>query len=301
MSISNKLMEMAKTLESKDNDALVLAETNEVYMTAVANACVKAANILKECADQMSIIEGHKLTINEGKQLLNALAATTFGNNVLSIELFDGAEKFGEAIGDSVELLNKLGNIEFPEDITVRVLIVAGQEGLDGVVKLAHVFDRLEDKGMNKIAEVLDELLLTVAADPNEYKKIKEAQKKQIDEIKKKYVDVKNKLHEVWGVENAKKKIDESVYTKKSRPLESPLSMRTCPNHPGAQIQRLSDEMFQCSLGREILDYKNGFTTEKGKVVPGGSVDHQTDVGMHSPAREMFNNREEHLSEMGVK
>jgi hypothetical protein len=299
MSISDKLKEMAKNLESTNSEVIVLAETNETCMEKVAEACVKAAHILKECADQISLLEGHKLSVGETKQLLKSLAATPFGGNVLSVELFDGVEKFAETMGDAGELLNKLGGIELPEDVMISVGVIAGQEGIDAVVKLAGVYDASEDKTLNKVASVLDELLLTVAANPDDYRKIKEAQRKQIDEIKQKYVDVKDKLHEVWGVEDAKKSIEKGEYMKESRPLQEALSQRACPDHQNPMI-RLGDGIYQCPLDKKVYNWQEGFKTEKGKSVPGGSVSEQTKLNL-THGRTEFDGREERLSEHGLK
>lgn len=301
MRISEILLSMASKLENKENEVLVLAETNEMCLEKVAEACVKAASILKECANTVDLIEGsRKLSTWETKQLLQSFAATPFGNNIFGVELFDGEEKFAEAVGSAGELLFKLGTVELPDDVKISINIMAGQEGLDEIGKLATAFDMSGYDGMQKQASVIDELLLTIATDPSEYRKIKEAQQKQMDEVKKKYVDVREKLHEVWAVEDAKKAIEKSEFMKEKRPLEAPLSTRTCPNHPGALVQRVGEDRYQCSLGKEILDFKTGFKTDKGVIVPGGDVSEQTKLNLTNP-REIFSTRPERLSENGLK
>src|SRR5579885_3551772 len=182
MRIADMLIAIASWLESKDNEALLLAEYNELCMEKTAEACINAANILKEAANQIDLMEGQrKLSIAETKQLLASLSATSFGKNILKCDLFDGEDKFVEAIGTASELLNKLNTNELPEDIESTISVMAGQSGIEEIGKLANVYDVSEDKGLQKVASVMDELLLTIAADPGWAKNFKEAQKKQME------------------------------------------------------------------------------------------------------------------------
>ena len=60
------------------------------------------------------------------------------------------------------------------------------------------------------------------------------------------------------------------------RPLEAPLSSRYCPDHPGAGMTKVRDDVYCCSLCSKQFDYRNGYTTAKGNKIPGTSADRQT-------------------------
>ena len=91
------------------------------------------------------------------------------------------------------------------------------------------------------------------------------------------------------------KAIDNSI--KEYRPLEAPLSTRTCPDHPGAQIARVGEDTYQCSLDKKVYNYKGGFTTMKGNVIPGGDVSAQTQaLGDRAIEHMSFDTRESKLN-----
>lgn len=293
MRISEMLMAIASWLESKDNEALLLSEYNEECMEKVATSCIKAADILKECADQVDLMEDkRRLSIAETKQLLQTFSATPFKDNVLTVSLFDGDDKLVAVIASSEEVISELAKIELPADITATVAITAGNDGIEEISKMAGVFDGSEDEGLKKQAGVIDELLLTLAAPPNWIANFKAAQQKKIDEIKRLYQEPSEKLHEVIGVEEAKKAIDKSEYTKVRRPLEAPLSMRTCPDH-FCSMARVGEDSYQCPLDKKCYNWLEGFKTEKGDIIPSGSVQEQTKLEF--PVRQMFETREERM------
>jgi len=295
MRTADMLITIASWLESKDNEALLLAEHDDLCMNKAAEGCIKAAAILRECADQVDLMEGQrKLLATDTKQLLQSIAATPFEKNILNVSFFDDEEKFAEVVGTASEVLEKLNTVELPADVETTVSVMAGQEGMEEVAKLAGVFDMSDDQKLQKVASVMDELLLTIAADPAWAKNFKEAQKKQVDDIKRKYQDVKEALDKVIAVEDTKKKIDDSPYYEVKRPLEAPLSTRSCPDHPGALMQRIGEDAYQCSLDHKQYDFKNGFQTEKGTKVPGGSVSEQTKLNKEQ-GHTIFDNREDRL------
>jgi hypothetical protein len=95
-----------------------------------------------------------------------------------------------------------------------------------------------------------------------------------------KLLEIKNRLQnksnvkEAFKADEVAKVVDDNI--KEYKPLETALKTRTCPDHPGAQMQRLSDDVYQCSLDKKTYDFKSGFTTMKGNKVPGGDVTLQT-------------------------
>jgi len=145
------------------------------------------------------------------------------------------------------------GIVEQKEDITVA---------LDKLQMLANEFDNSNDPNLIKKASLLDEILLTVAADVEEKARFEERMKQKLAEIKnrKTATDIKDKKKDI--------KVFESN--------EAALSTRYCPDHPGEPVLRKGDGIFQCSLDGKIYNYNEGFVTLKGNKVPGSSVENQT-------------------------
>ncbi len=156
-------------------------------------------------------------------------------------------------------------------------------ESLEEMVILANEFDKSGDPLLQKQASVLDEILLTIGAPKGIIAAYKKAEEDEIDKLRAKYrTETREKLYEA-----PKKKLDEEMKTadaikeikdtiKEYRPLEAPLSTRTCPDHPGAQMSRIGENIFQCALDKQIYNHESGYTTMRGNVVPGSTVSNQT-------------------------
>ena len=148
-------------------------------------------------------------------------------------------------------------------------------DSLDEMAALAAAFDESGDELLQKQASVLDEILLTIGSDKDAIYKFKKAEEAKIEEIKKKYNN-REETDKLNSVSEAEKALKASPAMKQYRSNEAPLSTRTCIDHPGAQLARVGENSYQCSLDSKIYDYENGFTTLKGNKVPGGGVQHQT-------------------------
>ncbi len=168
-------------------------------------------------------------------------------------------------------------------------------ENLQDLANLATAFDNSGDEKLKKQASLIDELLLTVAASPGDYGARKDLLESRLTELTKKYHKIKDRLKEDNHILEAEKAIDKSKITKEYRILEAPLSTRTCVDHPGAQLARVGEHQFRCSMDGKIYDYEAGYTTVDGSKVPGGSVDMQT-KGIDMPASSYFDSREGRLS-----
>jgi len=156
------------------------------------------------------------------------------------------------------------------------------ESDIDEIAILAEEFDKSGDELLMKQASVLDQILINFSQrGKKEQEKL--AEDKEIERLRAKYrQETREKLY--GGVskaqekdihaEEAAKAIKEQVKT--FRPLEAPLSTRTCPDHPGAQMMRIGDGVFQCDLDKKIYNYREGFKTMKGNEVPGGDVQEQT-------------------------
>jgi len=300
------LTAIAAWLESPDNEAILLAEYDDDCLQRVAEACISAATTLKKCADEVDLMEpNHRLLINEAKQLLQTFSATPFAEHTVSVKLFDEDDIVSDVTASPEEALVKLNSVELPEDVTASISIIGidgmKSESLNTVARLASVFDASEDASLKKQASVIDEILLTIAAPPDWVKNFKSAQEKKIDELKRLYEEPNKFLHKNIGVSEAEEAIKKSPFNKEYRIMEHALSARSCPEHHGAQMQRISDHMWRCCMDGKIYNYLTGYTTERNEKVPGGDVAEQTKTMSQLESHQIFNTRESELLGRSLK
>jgi hypothetical protein len=146
------------------------------------------------------------------------------------------------------------------------------EHDLEALAALAEEFSKSEDEFLKRQASVLDQVLMTFAI-PESKQEHKKAYEDKLLEIKNRLQN-KSNVKEAFKADEVAKVVDDNI--KEYKPLETALKTRTCPDHPGAQMQRLSDDVYQCSLDKKTYDFKSGFTTMKGNKVPGGDVTLQT-------------------------
>ena len=77
----------------------------------------------------------------------------------------------------------------------------------------------------------------------------------------------------LYGVGPKHEKADNSL----DEPARS-LSTRYSPDRVGVQARRVSDGVYQDPYTNKVYDYNEGFKTETGDVIPGGTVDNQTKI-----------------------
>jgi hypothetical protein len=181
-------------------------------------------------------------------------------------------------------------------EIEPEVESVITPEALEEMAAIAQAFDESGDELLKKQASVLDEILLTFATPKGLIYKLKQAEDDRIEQLKKKYKEVKPQHDEINKVSDALQDIEKSPVYKQYRILEAPLSTRTCPDHPGALVARVGEHTWQCQLDKKVYNYDSGFTTMQGNKVPGGSVDQQT-PNYHDMGHMIFDTRE---SKLGV-
>lgn len=175
---------------------------------------------------------------------------------------------------------------------------------LQTLAAMASELDKTGDPELIKEASVLDEILLTLAAPRDARMAFKLAEDQEIqrlrekyrsDSVDKSYKTPREELEKDLKTADAIKAIENSV--KEYRPLEAALSTRTCPDHPGAQMSRITDSIYQCSLDKKVYNYQGGFTTMKGSKVPGGDVATQTQTfGDRAIEHMSFDSRESKLN-----
>lgn len=229
MRIAELLTSIANWLESPNNEALLLAESNEECMKVVSESCVLAAALLKSAAEEVDTLESPE-----------------------------------------------------PSKLT--------PESIAGLADLAAALDSSGDPALQKQASVLDELLLSISAPPGAYKSAKAAEDYRLDELKKKYENPREELAKTNMITDAEKAIDKSKMTKEYKILEAPLSTRYCPDHPGVQIARIGEHVWQCEMDKKTYNYETGFDLINGNRVPGGDVAEQTQ-GLSVPTHAIFDDR----------
>lgn len=229
-------------------------------------------------------------------ELLNAMAAWLESPNNEAMLLAEADDKCMQVVAEScvlaAELLRKAADevdaIEPPAESKIT------PESIEETAALASALDRSGDPQLQKMASVLDELLLTIAAPPNAYAERKDLIDNRADEIRKKYEDPRKDLHKYNQIGKSEDAIEKSNFTKEYKILEAPLSSRYCPDHPGAQIARVGEHMWQCELDKKTYNFETGFDLNNGSKVPGGDVAQQTQ-GLDIPFHAIFDTREGRL------
>jgi len=159
--------------------------------------------------------------------------------------------------------------------------------------QVANAFDSSGDENLKKMASVIDELLLTIAA-PGKNDSEKKSEDTRLEDLRKKYQEPRDALNDMNKTSDSEKAIKDSPYSKEYRILEAPLSIRGCPDHPGAQVARVGEHTWQCDLDKKIYNYDTGFTLNNGSKVPGGGVEGQSSI-QRQESHAIFDSRESRL------
>lgn len=199
------------------------------------------------------------------------------------------AESCVEAAQSLRKAAEQVDGIEPPEESKIT------PESIEGIAALATALDSSEDVELKKQASVLDELLLSIAAPPKAYAERKDLQENRLVELKKKYEQPHEDLHDANLIGRSEKAVDKSEFTKRIAINEMPLSSRYCPDHPGVQIARIGEHMWQCEMDKKTYNFESGYELNNGTKVPGGDVALQTSNTMNVPYHSIFDTREGRL------
>jgi len=232
-------------------------------------------------------------------ELLNAIASWLESPNNEAILLAEENEEVMQAVAESLVLAGEVirrtaSLVDFMEPEEKSKIT---PESVEEIAALAQALDSSDNPMLKKQASVLDELLLSIAAPPNAYAQRKDLEDKRIDEIKKKYEEPPKELKDGAKIADSEKAIEKSNVSKAYNILEAPLSTRYCPDHPGVQIGRIGEHMWQCELDKKSYNFETGFELNNGSKVPGGSVEEQTQ-GPSIPYYTIFDTREGRLGNM---
>lgn len=238
---------------------------------------------------------------------------------MMAAESEDGQDVYVEIVSQALvkakqafdEALQELKNVALTqkEDDSNEVLdkhvdLEIDEESLEEMAAIASEFDATGDPLLVRQASVLDQILLTIGAPKGAVRSFKEAQEKEVENIRKQMREESGKTEYQAAKESHDKEMKstemvESVkeHIKEYRPLQSSLSTRTCPDHPGAQMARVGENAYQCDLDKKVYNFQTGFTTAKGNKVPGGDVSNQTlMLGDRDPGKQSFSTRQDKLN-----
>ena len=194
--------------------------------------------------------------------------------------------KAASEIKKAAEIVEDIEPLE-PSNIT--------PESIDGLANLACVFDQSGDPELKKQASVIDELLLTISAPKDALQQKLAAEDRRLDELKKKYEQPRQTLHDVNKISESEKAIAKSNMLKTPEVVGGSLSTRYCPSHPGCPMIREAEHTWRCELDNKVYNYETGFELEDGTKVPGGSVDLQTQNCLSDIGHSLFDSREGRL------
>jgi len=229
-------------------------------------------------------------------EMLYAIASWLESPNNEALLLSEADEHCMKVVAESCVLsaallrqaADEVDSLEPPEESKIT------PHSIEGIANLAAALDSSGDPELKKQASVLDELLLTIAAPPHVFAARKDLEDRRIDELKKKYENPRKELAETHKFSETEKAIAKSNMTKQYKIMEAPLSTRYCPDHPGVQIARVGEHMWQCEMDKKSYNFETGFDLNNGDKVPGGDVAQQTQ-GLSVPTHAIFDTREGRL------
>lgn len=236
---------------------------------------MKTAEILISIANWLESPDNEALLLSEDNQHSMQIVAESC---ILAAQLLKSAAE-------------EVALIEGPEESVLT------PESIEETAALATAFDHSGDPQLKRMASVLDELLLTIAAPPHAKDEKQAYHDNRIETLQKKYQEPRKVLRSLNQTEKAETDIKDSGFTKEYRENYQGLSTRTCPDHPGAQLARIGEHLVQCDLDKKIYDYENGYTLQNGEKIPGGSVDLQTKIMYQDNLHAEFDTRDQRLGQ----
>lgn len=229
-------------------------------------------------------------------EMLNAMAAWLESPNNEALLLAEEDENCLKVVADSCVMAAALLKQAADEvdQLEPAELSKITPESVEELGALANAFECSDDPQLKKMASVLDELLLTIAAPPGAVKEAAEREELRIQELRKKYEQPRQELHALDKTSDSLRAIDKSNMTKSYRIMEHPLNTRYCPDHPGTQISRVGEHVWQCELDKRTYNFESGYELQNGDKVPGGDVSQQTQ-SVSTPFHAIFDTREGRL------
>lgn len=173
-------------------------------------------------------------------------------------------------------------------------------DDLEKIAAIAQSYDESGDPSLMETANVFDMVLQTLGrqsltSEAVDVDALTATRTKLQKEEKNYYASVKPVHEKLVKSEEAKKLIADRV--KHYRPQEHALQTRSCPDHPGSQPVRVADGVWQCMLDGKMYNYKEGYSSLKGEVVPGGDVSLQNQTMHELDENTAFDSRVNRLNQ----
>ena len=198
-----------------------------------------------------------------------------------------------EALVSAADIIRTASEYVASEEPAVEL---PSSDELDEIAAVAAAFDESEDEMLQKQAGILDNILAVLSSvdlASNVYD-----EDARLEEVKKKYHDVRDKLHEDGGLDAAAEAVEKSPVMKEKRKVQYlSLKSRYCPDHAGISTIRVAENRVQCPLDHKMYDYANGYSLLDGTKVPGGDVANQGDNFVHNEGHLIFQNRNDRLGQ----
>lgn len=272
-------------MENSENELLKSAET-DAEINILAETLVSVARDVKKACEKISLADTAALPpeqkrswdIAEGPDARN-VEAFVFGKWLPAWMQAKTEQGYWVQIDPEgpYRLVQEIK--EVPADTTQM------KDDVLNVDDFAAMAAELDAAGFHKEASAIDMILMTFAADPSKIGSVKLSADKKIEELAKKFRDIKSEMRKLHNIEAVEKGIEKSEFMKPVDVSSYPMSTRYDPNMPGVGVTRVSDGVYQSDADKKVYDYSAGYKMDNGNVVPGADVSLQSkiEVPMEQP------------------
>jgi len=286
------LNSFAKWLENSENELLKSAET-DTEINILAETLVSIAKDVKKACEKISLADTAALPpeqkrswdIAEGPDARN-VEAFVFGKWLPAWMQAKTEQGYWVQIDPEgpYRLVQEIK--EVPADTTQM------KDDVLNVDDFAAMAAELDAAGFHKEASAIDMILMTFAADPAKIHQVKLSADKKIEELAKKFRDIKSEMRKLHNIEAVEKGVEKSEFMKPVDVSSFPLSTRYSPDLPGVGLTRVSDGVYQEDMTGKVYDYAAGYTMSNGTKIPAADVALQSkmEVRMEMP---LYNTRDD--------
>lgn len=272
------LNSFASWLENSENELLKSAET-DTEIIVLAEALVNCSKQVKIACEKLSLADTAGLPVEQKRSWDIAE-----GPDARNVEAFI----FGQFLPAWMQAKTEQGywvqiDPEGPYRLVQEIREVPAdttqmKDEVLNVDDFAAMATELDAAGFHKEASGIDEILMILAADPSKIKSNKLSTDKKIDELAKKFLDIKSEMRKLHNIEAVEKGIEKSEFMKPVDVSAYPMSTRYDPNMVGVGLARISDGVYQSEADKKIYDYSAGYKMDNGDSVPGADISLQSKI-----------------------
>lgn len=229
----------------------------------------------KEMYDELTKMKSERGNLSEDeKEYLDGLEEAK--NELLTYERY---ATFDEETMNRVKEIDR--QIQELKDKSVK-------RGLENpMASLSDMADSLDKIGATKAADKIDAFL-------EKYGDVDWKEEGNTEQSKR-YDDRHHHEQQVKEPKDYHKNGPDEHHIKEYDKSRKTLQTRYCPDHPGTMMGRVSEGIYQCPLDGQTYNWQDGFDTEDGTHIDGGSVGSQTpnSTGYFATPSRIFDSREE--------